>query len=63
MNEHNKYLLQDILAFSEWIGYNYVRLNDVWVNKFQSQLDKNNWTSTENLWIFWWNNIKLKNKT
>ena len=35
--------------FAEWLGYNYIRLHGVWVHKFVSQMDKENWKTTDEL--------------
>lgn len=44
---------KDMYAFAEWVAYNYVRLTDFWVHKYQNQIDKNNWQSTDELFKFW----------
>jgi hypothetical protein len=48
----------EMIKFSEWAGYNYIRLHGVWVGKYLSQLDKENHRTTEQLLeIFRKNNL------
>lgn len=39
----------DIIAFSEWAGWNYIRHHGCWVGKYMDQRNKENWYSTEKL--------------
>jgi len=41
------------LEFIEWIGENYIRLNKVWVHRYNSQTDKDNWRTTEWVYDYW----------
>jgi hypothetical protein len=36
--------------FTEWLGETYIRLNQVWVHRYSSQLHKENWKTTEELY-------------
>jgi len=37
------------MGFAEWCGDNYVKLHGVWVHRFNSQIDSNNYKTTEQL--------------
>lgn len=36
--------------FTEWLGETYIRLNQVWVHRYSSQIHKENWKTTEELY-------------
>lgn len=38
------------VEFLEWCGLNYIRLHGCWVHRFASQLENENWKSTEQLY-------------
>lgn len=53
-----KHSILDTWKFSEWVAYNYVRLNEVWVHKYADQRNKDNWKDTGELWALWWENLR-----
>lgn len=44
--------------FTEWVAYNYIRLSGVWISKYASQHDKDNWRTTKQLYEFWEKHVK-----
>ena len=44
--------------FAEWLGENYIRLHEVWVHRYNNQLDEKNYKTTEDLYVWWEKNLK-----
>lgn len=49
---------KDAFQFAEWAGYNFIRLSEVWVHRYADASGKENWKTTEDLYIFWCNTHK-----
>jgi len=44
---------QDFLLFTDFAGKNYVKLEKVWVHKYNDQRDPKNWITTNELYNHW----------
>jgi hypothetical protein len=49
-NKHSVVRSLPDFKFTEWLGETYIRLNQVWVHRYSSQLHKENWKTTEELY-------------
>lgn len=45
--------IKEFFKFTEWVGLHYLRMKDVWCHKFNNQMDKENWKTTEELYKLW----------
>jgi len=39
--------------FVEWVGYHFIRMQDYWVHRYSSQINRTNWQTTEELYKKW----------
>lgn len=59
LRERSLHILQDVLAFSEWIASNYVRFPNGWIYKYADERSKQVWAgSTADLYMYWSNRVK-----
>lgn len=49
-NNETSPCVSDLFPFAEWAATNYIRLHGVWVHRYKSQMDKENWIETKNLY-------------
>lgn len=59
---HERSLPLPCFEFAEWVGENYVRLNNVWVHRFSDQRDSKNWKTSEQLYDYWKDRLRLSDE-
>jgi hypothetical protein len=50
---------RDYLTFAEWAAENFVKMNLVWVHRYNNQQKKENWMTTDELYNHWLDLRKL----